>query len=67
MGRTRAFVSVTPPRTAEIAMQTMTQREITIAPSLLSCDFTAIGAETKRVEQSGARPDAVHWRATRRR
>jgi len=38
----------------EIAMQTMTQREITIAPSLLSCDFTQIGAETRRVEECGA-------------
>ncbi len=35
-------------------MTTMTQRRITISPSLLSCDFTRIGEETRRVERSGA-------------
>ena len=35
-------------------MTTMTQRRITISPSLLSCDFARIGEETRRVERSGA-------------
>ena len=32
----------------------MTKRQITIAPSLLSCDFARIGEETRRVEACGA-------------